>query len=156
MTENAHDQKARSDVETYGCHILKVFGEDELPPFAYSIGIEATSHQPDLLVVGLDLQFSQNLINDYNDRVRNGEVFVPNVPYDGFLAGFPVFFSPMLKQHYQEYLGWGLWFYEGDDFRTFQLIYPTTSGVWPWDPEASDGFRQRSPILSEPVLLSGA
>ncbi len=30
-----------------------------------------------------------------------------------------------------------------------QIIYPTTDGVWPWEPTASDWFRQRQPILSE-------
>jgi hypothetical protein len=55
MTEEELDAQALNDVNTYGCHVLKVMGEESLPHFAYSIGIEATSQQPDLLVIGLNL-----------------------------------------------------------------------------------------------------
>lgn len=154
MTEEEQNAKALNDVNTYGCHVLKVFGDESEPLFAYSIGIEETSHQPDLIVVGLKLDLGHRIINEYNRRVRLGEVFHPNTLYDGFLDGFPVAFSPVLKQHYREYLVWGLWFYRGDDFRVFQLVYPNTSGRWPWDPGASDDFRRLTPLLCERPKLT--
>lgn len=154
MTEEQQNKKALNDVDAYGCHILQIMAESGLPPFAYSIGIEATSHQPDLLVIGLNLDVGQWIINEYNRRVREGEVFVPNTPYEGFLEGFRVFFSPMLKEHYREYLGWGRWLYRGDNFRVFQLIYPDTTGTWPWNPAASGEYRRSIPLVSELPLIA--
>lgn len=154
MTEEELDAKALNDVNTYGCHVLKVMGEEGLPPFAYSIGIEATSQQPDLLVIGLNLDVGHWIINEYNRRVRQGEIFVPNLPYEDFLEGFPVFFSPMLKDHYRKYLGWGLWLYGGENFRVFQLIYPDTTGRWLWNPAAADDYTRSMPLLSELPLIA--
>lgn len=129
-------------------------GDESGPKFAYSIGIETTSHQPDLLVTGLDLDLAHWIINEYNRRLRSGETFVRNRPYDGFIEGFPVLFSPMRKEHYRDYLGWGLWFYRGDDFRLFQLIYPDTSGRWLWDQGISENYRWSLPLLAEaPIPL---
>jgi hypothetical protein len=150
MTEDEQNAKALNDVDTYGCHVLKVGGDETGPQFAYSIGIEATSRQPDLIVVGLDLDLGHWIINEYNRRVREGETFGPNVSYEGFLDGFPVLFSPMLKKHYAEHLGWGLWFYRGDNFRVLQLVYPDTSGRWPWSKGATAGYRRQMPLLCEP------
>jgi hypothetical protein len=58
-------------------------------------------------------------------------------------------FEKVAPVHFEEYLGWDRWLYGGDDFEVIQLIYPTTDGIWPWEPSASDWFRQRQPILSD-------
>ena len=36
----------------------------------------------------------------------------------------------------------------GPDFEAVQLIWPTTSGVWPWEPAASEWFRSNQPLLA--------
>jgi hypothetical protein len=149
MTEESAEAKALNDVNDYGCHVLKVLSSDDAPQFAYSIGIEATSKQPELLVVGLHNNVAHWIINEYNRRVREGEEFVANKPYSDFIEGFPVLFSPVLKQSYPEYLGWGLWLYRGDDFRAFQLIYPSTSGEWPWEDAASEDFKWHMRLVCE-------
>jgi hypothetical protein len=48
------EQKAISDIEQFGCHVMHVFREGELPPFSYSVGIWKSSHRPELIVVGLE------------------------------------------------------------------------------------------------------
>ena len=89
------------------------------------------------------------VVNEYNNRVRNGEKFVPGQKYSGFLGDFDVLVSVVDKSYYEEYFGVDLWLYEGPHFDVVQLIYPNTSGVWPWQPEASDGFKAWQPILSK-------
>ncbi|WP_048646136.1 DUF4262 domain-containing protein [Nitratireductor soli] len=153
MNEEQSEAKALNDVNEYGCHVLKVLGGDETPKFAYSIGIEATSKQPDLLVTGLSHDVAHWIINEYNSRVRKGEVFLKNKFYNGFIDSFPVMFSHVLKEFYKEYLGFGLWLYRGDGFRSFQLIYPDLSGQWPWDESASADFKWHMRMLCEPPRL---
>ncbi|MDX8501203.1 DUF4262 domain-containing protein [Mesorhizobium sp. VK4C] len=144
------EAKTLADIEEYGCHVLYVLAEDELPPFAYSVGIEHNFNAPELVVIGLKQQLSHSIINGYCQRVRNGETFGVGKRSSGFLGGFDCQFGAVHPDHYPEYFGWGIWFYDGPDFRVMQLVYPTTSGVWPWDAEASEWFRNWQPLLDQP------
>lgn len=122
--------------------------EDEtVPAFSYSIGIQKTSNAPELIVFGLKKDLSFWIINEYNRRVRLGEQFSENTFYEGFLEGFSVTFKKVQKAHYKEFFGWALWLYEGSNFNALQMIYPTTSGVWPWEPEATEIFKNSTPFL---------
>jgi hypothetical protein len=141
------EKKAQSDIKKYGCHILHVVEEGEYPRFSYSIGIQKNTGQPEIIITGLNQEIAHWMINEYNNRAKAGEKFLPNKYYSGFLDNFDVTFRKVEKQHYPEYLGWARWLYKGDDFKVFQLIYPSTSGVWPWDHEAPNDFTRFLPKL---------
>jgi len=142
-----YEEKAINDIEEYGCHILNVLEEGANPCFSYSIGIEHTSRQPELIVTGLKQELAQWMVNEYNLRIRDGEIFKPNERYSGFLDGFEVIFKEVEKEYYRDYFGWGHWFYKGESFRVLQLIYPSTSGVWPWDDNAPEDYTWYLPQL---------
>ena len=144
------DEKALSDIEEHGCHILHIAEDEEGPGFSYSIGIQQKSGQPELLITGLKRELAGNIINEYNSRIQAGESFQPNEMYSGFLGEFDVQFRPVLKEHYKEYFGWGLWLYKNDDFIVYQLIWPSTSGIWPWDNDAPSEYTYYIPTLCEP------
>jgi hypothetical protein len=141
------ERKAISDIEQYGCHIIHVFGEGELPPFTYSVGIWKSSHRPELIVVGLKQEIAHFVVNEYNRRVRAGEELRDGKVVSGFLEGFDCLLREVDRAYYIDYLGWDRWLYRGNEFPTFQLIWPTTTGIWPWQSEASDGFRKRQALL---------
>lgn len=143
------DQKALDDIEEYGCHILHILEEGDYPRFTYSIGIEQTSRKPELVILGLKHELANWMINEYNSRLRAGESFEPGKYYEGFLEGFEVTFQEVSKEHYKEYFGWGLWLYKGNNFKVLQLVYPSTSGIWPWDQNAPESFTWLQPLLSE-------
>lgn len=142
-----HEEKALKDIEDYGCHILHVMQEDDYPAFTYSIGIERSSGQPEIIITGLKQEIAHWIANEYNNRVKAGEAFKPDQYYSDFLEGFEVTFKEVEKKHYSEYFGWGNWLYNGNDFKVLQLIYPNTSGVWPWDSEAPEEFKWFLPRL---------
>lgn len=142
-----YEEKALSDIEKYGCHILHVMEEDEYPRFTYSVGIEKKTGQPELIITGLKQEIAHWMINEYNNRVKSGEVFKPGEYYSDFLDGYDVTFKVVEKKHYSEYFGWAKWFYGDDNFKVFQLIYPSTTGDWPWSDNASDDFKWFLPKL---------
>lgn len=142
------EQKALDDIEEYGCHIIHVMAEGELPPFSYSIGINTTSGRPDVCVIGLKQPIAQFVINHYNAETRSGIVVDPGTPYTGYLEGFEVFFERVSTEFYREYFGWALWYHDGLAFDMLQLIYPTTSGIYPWSDSAPEDFIAWQPILS--------
>ena len=154
MTFESGDEKALADIKEYGCHILHVMEDESGPRFSYSIGIEKTSDHPELIVTGLKRDLAHWIINEYNNRVREGERFEADRPYSGFLGDFDVLFRPVLKEHYEEYFGWGRWLYEGDGFDVYQLIWPSTKGKWPWDSDAPDEYTCFIPLLCEPFLVA--
>ena len=99
------DEKALSDIEKFGCHVLTVMEGDGEPCFSYSIGINKNQSKPDLIIVGLKLDLAHSIINNYKNRLLAGEVFEPGNYYSDFLEDFDVCFIKMDKSHYEEYLG---------------------------------------------------
>ena len=147
MDSDAGDEKALADIEQYGCHVIHVHEEGDLPPFSYSVGIQQSSGAPEVVVIGLKEPISHYAVNEYNRRVRSGERFYPGQFYSGFLEGFDVQFVVVDRAHYEEYFGWNRWLYDGNEFDVLQMVYPSTDGVWPWGAAASSWFRTRQPLL---------
>ena len=108
---DAAEQKALEDIERYGCHILHIMAEGELPPFSYTVGIQRASNAPELIVIGLKQPIAHFVLNEYNRRVREGERFSDGQFSSGFLEGFDCFFREVDRANYREYLGWDIWLY---------------------------------------------
>lgn len=147
-----YEQNILKHIEEHGCSVTSVFDPKEVePPFSYSIGIAKSSGAPELIVIGLDSKLSIWMVNEYNRRIRSGEQFLPGVLYLDFLEGFAVQFGPVAREHRAEYMRSACWLHGSSDFEALQLIWPNTSGIWPWDPDASDWFRSNQPLLSGDV-----
>lgn len=143
------DAKALSDIETYGLHVISVREEGEQPPFSYSIGIERSLGMPELIVIGLRASVAHAAINACYDQMRSGTQIAPGSRVADLLGGdFKCLIGEVDPIHYRDYMGWALWLYEGPGFRAHQIIYPTTSGVFPWEPEAGEWFRRWQPLLA--------
>ena len=156
-SDDANSNAALANIDRFGCHVLHVQEDATGPCFTYSIGIERTARQPDMVVTGLPAETAHWIINEYNKRVAAGEVFQPNQLYGGFLDGFDVLFQPVLEQHYEDYFGWGRWLYNGNNFRVLQLVWPTTSNQWPWQDDAPAPYLEAQPLLGgadHPDLLT--
>lgn len=143
------DQQALDNIARYGCHIIHVLAEADLPPFTYSVGIQKTCGAPEIVVVGLAQSLAGTIINEYCTRVRKGGALAYGQFYSGFIEGFDCFLARASAHHYSEYFGWNLWLYQDSAFEVAQLIYPSTQGVWPWEAEASEGFRNWQVVLAE-------
>ena len=141
------NKQALADIRKFGCHIINVLEDNEGPGFGYSIGIYERTGSPELVVTGLDSKLAASIINNYNSRIRSGETFEPEHKYADFLEGFDVMFRPVAKDHFYDYFGWCRWYYSGNNFKVYQLIWPSTSGSWPWDETATDEYKYFVPHL---------
>ena len=148
------DQRALSNIDEYGCHVLKIMEGDGDPSFTYSIGINKKQHKPDLIILGLKTELAHSMVNDYTKRLLNGESFKPGVYYSDFLEGFDVCFIKVCKKYYKDYFGWGLWLHDSNDFDVLQMIWPTTDGNWPWNENKSEYYAWAQPILNEEAVLN--
>jgi hypothetical protein len=144
------DEKALADIEAYGLHIINVREEGDSPPFSYSIGIEKTLGMPELIVIGLKPGVGQSVINECYARMKSGTRLDPGSRFAGLLGGdFICLIGDVSPDQFKEYMGWALWLYEGPNFRAHQIIFPSTAGAFPWEPEASEWFRGWQPLLGE-------
>lgn len=143
-----NDERIKNDIREHGCHVISVFDRnEETPSFSYSVGVLDFSDRPEAIVIGLDSSLGCSMINEYSDRVRAGQVFVPGCLYAGFLEGFEIYVEPASSEAMKEYLLGCTRHYGVREFSAVQLIYPTTRGLWPWDEGASEWFRSNQPML---------
>ena len=145
------ERRTLEHIERHGCSVMHVMEDGDGPPFAYSVGISRSSAAPEVLVIGLKQQLAHAMVNHYNARVRAGDRFVVGQRYAGFLVGFDVEIAQVAPAYYRTYVGWDLWLYQGPSFEVLQLVYPDTRGTWPWQPEATEAFKARQPLLDPQV-----
>lgn len=146
--QSANVRRVKNHVRKYGCHVVTVFDpEEKLPTFSYSVGIQSTTGVPEAIVIGLSAEMGHYMINEYNRQVRSGVRFTRGVPYSEFLEGFNIYVEPAKPHLLAEYTLGCSRYYKGEPYSVVQLIYPTTSGVWPWQSQATKAFKANQPML---------
>lgn len=108
-------------------------GDDEGPPFAYTVGLFGLGH-PELLVFGLDPETTSFLLNELGNRVRGDESLIPGqmlmfddwehrvVPEEVPNPGEIVFSANRFYQRPAEY-----------SVPVLQLSYDDFQGRFPWE-----------------------
>lgn len=143
-----NDKRVERDVRKYGCHVISVFDPNgEQPFFSYSIGIQRSSGAPEAIVVGLKPELGGYIINEYNRQVRSGMRFKRGTLYEGFLEGFSVYLEPARPKSLAEYTFGCNRYYGAEKFSVLQIVWPSTTGVWPWEKAASEWFKNNQPML---------
>jgi hypothetical protein len=123
-------------------------GVRRIPTFVYSIGLYKNYKHPEIIVFGLKSNVMGTIINHARDKIKEGFTFEPDRLYEGFLAGFPIQFIGVQKEHYPDYVGYGGWFYNNSwDFPMLQLIWPDKQSKWPWQEEFNPDWKFKQPLL---------
>jgi hypothetical protein len=146
----ANDRRVAADIKEYGCHVISVLPDPDAnkPPFTYSVGIQESSGTPEAIVFGLTAEMGGFVINEYNRHIRAGARFTKGTLYPGFLKGFSVYMEPAQVELLREYtLGCERFYGESGSYSVVQIVYPNTSGVWPWQEEANAWFKANQPML---------
>ncbi|MDJ0629766.1 MAG: DUF4262 domain-containing protein [Rhodobacter sp.] len=135
-----HDRNFVTQVRQFGWFGTHVFGDEDVPAFSYTTGFWVNHGHPELIVFGLKRELAHDVFwHTWNDLPKGRPVSI-GVAVADVLESVSVYFLPVDRAKYADYLGWSRWFYRGDDFECLQLVIPTTSGVFPWHPDASKGF----------------
>ncbi len=144
------DAKVLKNIAEHGLHIIHVMEEENLPQFTYSMGLGYSFNHPETLIIGLKYELSKWMLNHLTHLLRGGDKkFENGQTSPDFLDGFACNFKSVRPDKIDEYLAWNSWLYNSQSYSALQLIYPNTSGVWPWDDEADDYFKWVQPILSD-------
>lgn len=145
---DAMERQALADIDAYGLHVLHVGEGEDAPPFTYSMGIEKSLGMPELIMVGLRPEVAHAAINECYRQMKAGKAIGPGSRVRDLLGGdFECVIVEVPPEAIRKYLRWNLWLYAGADFRAWQIVYPTTSGVFSWDPDVPESFLWWQPLL---------
>lgn len=142
---NEGDKKLLSDIEEVGWHVVKVLEDEKGPGFCYSIGLYKTFGLPEIIIIGLPPDLTHDLINIIGEDLREGNVYKSGNYYSDIIDGYDCFMLEVERSYYKEYLGYGMWYYEEEQFPAIQCIYPDEENEYPWDWSEEDRLYQ--PIL---------
>lgn len=143
------DAKALADIEKYGLHVISVMEDDEHSPFTYSIGIEQSLGMPELIIVGLKSNVAHSAINECYRQMKDGGAIAPGTRVADLLGGgFECLIGEASTEQVSDYMHWAKWLYKGKPFRAYQIIWPSTSGVFPGEKDASEWLIARQPLLA--------
>jgi hypothetical protein len=141
------EKKLFNDIELYGWHVIKV-PEDEMgPSLGYSIGFYHTFQHPEILIVGLDIELIHYLINRIGDAIREGIQFHAGYFYANIIEDVACYFTEVDPKFHKEYIAFVELFYKGIDVPILQCIYPTVSGIYPWQPKWPPELKGMQPVL---------
>jgi hypothetical protein len=79
----------RQHIAEYGWHFVLIEAENDLPAFAYSIGLYHSFRHPEIVAFGLKLDTLHRLINICGDRIKAGETSPLDRLVDDVLADCP-------------------------------------------------------------------
>lgn len=123
----------KEGIEQQGFYVCNFEAEDCCPAFSYTVGLRVTQNHPDFLTMGLSVEMNSYLVVEAAEKVKSGKIIEPNHEYDDFLDGVPVRFVTIQRPHMQRHFGFAREYYDTDQFKALQIVWPDKQGRWPWD-----------------------
>lgn len=133
-------------VGEHGWAVPGVVGDD-LPPWAYSVGIWLTSRSPELIVCGAPAENMTRMVNAIGGRAADGVHLAPGDVLDDICPA-PLTLRPVD-------LSWRMtsMFAVCDEFYGFvrppylQVVWADRNGRFPWEPGFQAAFADAQPFL---------
>jgi hypothetical protein len=150
---SAPDAKVIGDIQSVGWHVTGVFAHknETGPEWAFSIGLFHSFQHPEVILFGLPFERCMDVVNVIGQEVKAGRRYEPRGEYADILQDpYRCVFREVDRQHYSEYVGFALWFYEDDPFPLMQCFWPDKKGLFPWDDGCNDYVKNAQPLLFAP------
>jgi hypothetical protein len=142
------EQKVIDDVAKFGWHCVHIQAEGEFVEYTFTVGLLQTYKHPELIIFGLPAMVSHQILTTAADAARSGAPLDLSQPTDELLEDYPCCFAKVPRAKYREHVGFARWYYEGDDFTLYQVIWPCRSGFYPWHPRATAEFKRAQPVIA--------
>jgi len=150
-THEQHDTLAkeaiRRDIEEFGCHLALIEADNYMPAFAYTIGLYEKFGHPEIICFGLSTELLSSILNQACSLIREGKKLTTGVLYPGFILRYEVQLLEVDKAFYPDYMGYGMWYYDGQDFPALQLVWPDMDQEFPWEENFNPDYKFRQPLL---------
>lgn len=145
---NDYEQRLLDNIARFGWQATSVFSKDgSEPDFSYTVGLYHSFGFPELIMIGLPSKISHGILSIAANAAAAGTPLNLAEPTDALLEDYPAVFIEVPRSCYAEYVGSCLWYYEGEDFPLFQIVWPSRDLKYPWQPDAHESFKSGQPVL---------
>jgi hypothetical protein len=141
------EQKVLADISEYGWHCMNVVEDDGQPPWSFTIGLYETWAHPELIITGRSRATAHEMLSCLVAEIEDGRPPDLTDPSAYTLVGIPCRFLEVHARHYTDYVGFARWFYRGKHFPLYQIVWPSTDGLYPFDKAAPRSFKDWQPVL---------
>jgi len=136
------------NIRQFGWHAQCVFGDGTWPEFAYSIGWGINDDWPEVIVIGQRQEVAHGMLRRIRDADKRPD---HDQTRTDILDGFACKFMRADVSWYPFLFGAAIDYYMDRSlppFRAMQCVWPTTSGIFPWDQNAPQGFDQAQSLVN--------
>ena len=147
---NEYERKLLDNIQRVGWQCTSVFGDDEGPPFSYTIGLHQSFGHPELIIFGLEHKVAHGILGVAANAASSGDPIDLHTPTNRLLQGYSSVFVEVPRSEYEQYVLSAFWYYEDDSFPLFQIVWPSASGNFPWHPAEATSFAKAQPVLGVP------
>jgi len=148
--DDASELQVIGDIAAYGWHCVGIHAEGDESAFAFTVGLFHTFGHPEFIIFGLESKLAHQILGLAVNAIRSGAPLDLSLPTDQLLDGYPCCFVKVPESQYSEHVDFARWYYRGDSFPLYQIVFPSREGHFPWHPEATASFRNFQPVLSHP------
>jgi hypothetical protein len=138
-----------ANINEYGWHCVNVIEDDSHPPWSYTIGLYDTWQHPELIIVGRSRATSHEMLKTVATDIELNDPPKLTDPGGHQLLGMKCHFLEANPRYYSDYVGFALWYYRKRKFSLHQIIWPNNDGLYPWDQNASNAFKEWQPVLGD-------
>jgi hypothetical protein len=146
--EDEAERRVIANIAEYGWHCVGISAEGQEAGYAFTVGLFHTYRHPELVIFGLRDEAAHGILNLAAEAARTERPLDLAVPSDELIEGYQCCFVEVPKSNYQEYVGFCRWFYKGNGFPLYQIVWPSRSGLYPWHPDASQEFKLAQPVIA--------
>ncbi len=152
------ERRIHEDVKKFGWHIIDV-GSRDRPNWAYTIGVYATYHHPELIIFGLPHEKLNQMLHTIVGEIEAGRVLEDGMESDAVLENYNCIFRKVDPKWYPAFMGRGMDFYSDthsplfrDRFPTLECIWPDAHGLYPWQAGYDRTLLGRQPLLFDATM----
>ena len=149
-SSNDYERALLEIIASHGWQCTSVGAGEDQPCFSYTIGLLRSFNYSELMVIGLAPTTAHGMFTTAANAARAGRPLALEQPSEGLVEGYPCVFVKVPEIAYGEYVLSASWFYEGNAFPLYQIVWPSKEGRFPWHPSAGAQFRAEQPVVGLP------
>lgn len=148
IAEDECEQKILDDIANFGWHCVGIFAEGEQPQYSFTVGLFQSYNHPELIIFGLAPKIAHQILCIVADAAKLGGPLDLTQPSDALVNDYLCCFAQVPVSEYHEHVGFCRWYYGGNDFPLYQIVWPSRAGLFPWHPQAAPEFRAVQPVIA--------
>lgn len=150
-----HDRKLLADVERHGWHVVLIPSQDNIPGWAFTVGLTHSFGTPEQAMFGLSTDVMHTCLNILGEVARENGRMEPGERNPDVLTGYDVELRAVDPAWHAALFGYAQWFYRPQTPRSYSASGPGARAGSPGTPSSRSGSSASSPSCGRGRLRPG-